>query len=453
MTTTTPSNPGLSAIAAGFSRRRFLVLGGAGLALAACGGGNSAPGTPGAPDTGSGGASYGGPAVTLAFWNGFTGGDGDVIKKIVSEFNAQATNVKVEMNIYQWADFFTKLPAAVSTGKGPDVACMHIDDIPTNAARNIITPIDQVAAALNLQESDFSSAVWQGGTYKGQRFGIPLDIHPLALYWNKDVLEKAGLDAEKPPTNRADYESVLSELKGKGTQGFWVSPFQFTGAFTYMSLMWQFGGDAFDQGVTKATFDSPEAVEALTWLTSMVDQGYSPKNVGQDADYIAFKNSKNAFNWNGIWQINDLKAQDKINWGVGPVPQIGSQQGVWGNSHQFVQLRQTKPDQNKVDATRYFINWVSQKSAEWATSGKIPAKLSVAESPEFKALKEEYSLAPEAQYVHFPPATAGIGDALTELYTAVNNAILGKATPQQAMTDGAKRATSILQDNLKKYGA
>jgi len=453
MTTTTTTSPGLAAVAAGFSRRRFLVLGGAGLALAACGGGNSAPGTPGAPDTGSGGASYGGPAVTIAFWNGFTGGDGDVIKKIVSEFNAQATNVKVEMNIYQWADFFTKLPAAVSTGKGPDVACMHIDDIPTNAARNIITPIDQVAAALNLQESDFSSAVWQGGTYKGQRFGIPLDIHPLALYWNKDVLDKAGLDAEKPPMTRSDYESVLAELKGKGTQGFWVSPFQFTGAFTYMSLLWQFGGDAFDAGVTKATFDSPEAVEALTWLTSMVDQGYSPKNVGQDADYIAFKNSKNAFNWNGIWQINDLKAQDKINWGVGPVPQIGSQQGVWGNSHQFVQLRQTRPDQNKVDATRYFINWVSQKSAEWATSGKIPAKLSVAESPEFKALKEEYSLAPEAQYVHFPPATAGIGDALTELYTAVNNAVLGKASPQQALSDGAKKATSILQDNLKKYGA
>jgi len=434
-------------------RRTFLALAGAGLSLAACGGGGGgSAGQAGQPDKGTGGADYTGPAVTLAFWNGFTGGDGDVIKKIVNEFNAQAPNVKVTMNIYQWADFFQKLPAAVSTGRGPDVACMHIDDIPTNAARNVIVPIDQVAAALSLKESDFSSAVWQGGTYKGQRFGIPLDIHPLALYWNKDVLSKAGLDAEKPPTTRDEYEGVLAELKGKGVQGFWVSPFQFTGAFTYMSLMWQFGADAFDQGVTKATFDSPEAVEALQWMVSMTDKGYSPKNVGQDADYIALKNGKNAFNWNGIWQINDLKAQDKIEWGVGPVPQIGSRPGVWGNSHQFVQLRQTKPDQNKLDASRYFINWVSQKSAEWATSGKIPAKLSVAESPEFKALKEEYSLAPEAEYVHFPPATAGIADALTELYNAVNSAVLLKASPQQALSDGAKKATQILQDNLKKYG-
>ncbi len=453
--TTTPSSSPLAFGGGGtaLNRRKFLALTGAGLSLAACGGKSSGPGgQAGKPDTGSGGADYTGPAVTLAFWNGFTGGDSAVIKKIVEEFNAQAKNVKVSMNIYQWADFFQKLPAAVTTGRGPDVACMHIDDIPTNATRNIIVPIDQVATQLGLQESDFSTAVWQGGIYKGQRFGIPLDIHPLALYWNKDVLDKAGIDGNKPPATREEYEGALKELKGKGIQGFWVSPFQFTGAFTYMSLMWQFGADAFDQGVTKATFDSPEAVEALTWMVSMVDQGYSPKNVGQDADYIALKNSKNAFNWNGIWQINDLKSQDKINWGVGPVPQIGSQQGVWGNSHQFVQLRQLKPDQNKVDASRYFINWISQKSAEWATSGKIPAKKSIAESAEFKALKEESSLAPEADYVHFPPATAGIADALTELYNAVNSAVLGKASPQQALSDAAKKATGILQDNAKKYG-
>ena len=453
MTTTQPHSPlAFGGGGSGINRRRFLALGGAGLTLAACGKSSTPGGQAGKPDTGSGGADYTGPAVTLAFWNGFTGGDGDVIKKIVSEFNAQATNVKVTMNIYQWADFFQKLPAAVTTGKGPDVACMHVDDIPTNAARNIIVPIDKVATALNLQESDFSTAVWQGGIYKNQRFGIPLDIHPLALYWNKDVLQKAGLDPEKPPATKDDYEGALAELKGKGVQGFWVSPFQFTGAFTYMSLMWQYGADAFDPGFTKATFDSPEAVDALSWMVSMSDKGYSPKNVGQDADYIALKNNKNAFNWNGIWQINDLKAQTKINWGVGPVPQIGSQKGVWGNSHQFVQLRQTHPDQNKVDATRYFINWISQKSAEWATSGKIPAKKSVAEGAEFKALKEEYSLSAEAEYVHFPPAVAGIGDALTELYNAVNTAVLLKASPQQALSDGAKKATGILQDNLKKYG-
>jgi multiple sugar transport system substrate-binding protein len=144
-------------------RRKFLALTGAGLGLAACGGGGGggSAGQAGQPDKGTGGADYTGPAVTLAFWNGFTGGDGTVIKKIVEEFNAQAPNVKVTMNIYQWADFFQKLPAAVSTGRGPDVACMHIDDIPTNAARNVIVPIDQVATASGFMSTSHFHAVFQ----------------------------------------------------------------------------------------------------------------------------------------------------------------------------------------------------------------------------------------------------------------------------------------------------
>jgi multiple sugar transport system substrate-binding protein len=440
------------------SRRNFLELSGlagAGAALAACGD-SSKGGAPAAQpqksDTGPGGDSYTGPAVTLAFWNGLTGGDGDVIKKMVSEFNGQTKNVKVTMNIYQWADLFQKLPAAVTTGRGPDVGILHADDIPTNAARRIIVPVDKVVQALKFSESDFSPVVWQGGLYKGQRYGIPLDIHPLAMYWNKKVMSKAGLDPEKPPMTKDDFMSALQELKGKGIQGHWVSPFQFTGGFEFQSLMWQYGGDSFDKGLTKATFDSDAGVQALQWMVDVVNKGYSPKNVGQDADYVAFKNNKNAFNWNGIWQINDLKTTS-LEWGVGPVPQIGTEKGVWGNSHQFVQLRQLRPDQNKTDAARYFINWMSQRSAEWATSGKIPARKSVADGPEFKKLKEEFALAPESGYVHFPPAVPGIGDALAELYTAVNKAVLLKASPKDALSAGAKKATGILQDNKKKYGA
>ncbi|RZS82721.1 carbohydrate ABC transporter substrate-binding protein (CUT1 family) [Motilibacter rhizosphaerae] len=447
----TPTSP--------LSRRRFLSLTGgvgAAAALAACGGtsspGGSAASAPQASDTGSGGQEYSGPAVTLAFWNGLTGGDGDVIKKMVNEFNAQAKNVKVTMNIYQWADLFQKLPAAVKTGRGPDVGILHIDDIPTNAARGIIVPIDKVVTALGLQESDFSPAVWQGGVYKGLRYGIPLDIHPLCMYWNKGVLQKAGLDPEKPPTTKDEFMSALDQLKGKGIQGHWVTPFQFTGGFEFQSLLWQYGGDTFDSGLTKATFDSDAGVQALTWMVDLVKNGYSPKNVGQDADYVAFKNNKNAFNFNGIWQINDLKTTS-LQWGCGPVPQIGSKKAVWGNSHQFVQLHQNSPDQHKVDATRYFINWMSQRSAEWATSGKIPARKSVAESADFKNLSPENALAEEATYVHFPQAAPGIGDALAEMYTAVNKAVLMKSSPQQALSDGAKKATQVLQDNKKKYGA
>jgi multiple sugar transport system substrate-binding protein len=106
---------------------------------------------------------------------------------------------------------------------------MHMDQLATFAARGVITELDDVAKALELNEGDFAPTVWQGGLYHDKRYGIPLDMHPLGFYFNKSVMRKAGLDPERPPTNRAEYEAALTELKKSGVQGFWVSPFQFTG--------------------------------------------------------------------------------------------------------------------------------------------------------------------------------------------------------------------------------
>ncbi|MDQ3530102.1 MAG: extracellular solute-binding protein, partial [Actinomycetota bacterium] len=129
-------------------RRTFLRLSagaGAGVALAACGGGGSAPVPGGAEQEGAAvasGGEYSGPAVELAFWNGFTGADGPVMGDLVEQFNSEHDNIAVAQNTQQWADFYASVPTAVTSGNGPDVAIMHIDQLATNAARNVIIPLD-----------------------------------------------------------------------------------------------------------------------------------------------------------------------------------------------------------------------------------------------------------------------------------------------------------------------
>lgn len=437
------------------SRRGFLgaagVLGGA-AALAACGG-KSKPGSgggAGATGAGAGGTSYNGPAVTLAFWNGWTGADGDFAKKMIAQFNKENPKVKVTMNVYQWADFFQKLPAAVQSGNGPDVSVMHIDDIPTQAAQQVIVPIDSIANALKFSASQFAPAVWNGGVYKGKRYGIPIDVHDLGLYVNQDLLDRAGVSSI--PTDENSYMDALDKLKSKGIQGSWVSPFQFTGAFMFESLLWQYGGDMYDKANTKATWDSDAGVKALTWMVDLVKKGYSPANVGQDADYLALKNSKNAFNWQGIWQVDDARSQ-KAKIVTAPLPKIGTQNGVWGNSHQFVLPKNGSNDANKQAAARYFIHWFTTNEALWAKSAKVPAETSLQKSTAFtQGLSYLKPFADEVPAVHFPPAVAGIGDAAAKLYDAVQAAVLGKKTPAQALSSSAKQATSIMSDNKKKYG-
>jgi multiple sugar transport system substrate-binding protein len=331
---------------------------------------------------------------------------------------------------------------------------MHSDQLGPNAARGVIIPLDDVAGALGLKESDFASLIWQAGIYNGNRYGIPLDSHPLGLYYNKALMEEAGLDPNKPPQTRDEYESALSEMKAAGIQGSWTSPFPFTGVLMWESLLWQFGGDLYNSDVTKATFNSDAGVEALTWLVDLVKDGHSPKDVAQDAEYVAFQNGKNAFHWNGIWNINSFKEIKDLDWGVAPVPQIGDEKAVWSGSHNFVIMNRQPLDDNKVQASKVFINWISQRSIDWAKAGQIPARNSVRESQEFQSLEEQSTLAEQVDYVHFVPPEPGIADVqLGSFDQAVNEAVLLRKEPKAALDEAAGKADQLLQENREKYQA
>ncbi len=59
--------------------------------------------------------------VTLTFWNGFTGTDGEVLVDIVNTYNeTNDKNITIEMDIMPWDTFYEKLPPAIATGTAPD---------------------------------------------------------------------------------------------------------------------------------------------------------------------------------------------------------------------------------------------------------------------------------------------------------------------------------------------
>lgn len=438
------------------TRRRALGLGLGALVLTGCGGGGG-PRQQAAQQTGAQATaaptSYTGPAVSLAFWNGFTGGDGPFMKKLVEQFNSAHPNIKVTMNVYQWADYYAKVPAAVAAGQGPDLGIMHVDSVATNAARQVVLPLDDVAKALGLTEADFSPPVWQAGVYKGARYSIPLDVHPLGMFYNKSVLSKAGLDPESPPKTGEEYLAALEALKKAGIQGHWATPFPFTGSMQFGSLLYQHDGALFADDASVSRFAEEPGVQALTWLVELVNKGYSPKNVGQDADFIALQNGKAAFNWNGIWSINTLREAKDLQWGVAPLPQIGTKPAAWAGSHQFVVFKQRAADQNKLAAAKVFINWIGGHSIEWAKAGQVPARKSIRDGAEFQGLKEQAAIGSQIDHLYFLPSVAGIGDASAVVDQAINAAILLKKSPKDALTEAAAKADKILEQNRKKYGA
>ena len=419
------------------TRQQFLRVGAgaaAGLLLGACGSNGGGAGT-----------------TNLTFWNGFTGGDGPQMLALIDAFTKRHRDVSVDMVTVRWEDYYQKVPAAVDAGKGPDVGLMHVDQIATSAAHGVLRPLDDVVADLRLEEADFAKEVWQAGAYEGKRYGIPLDMHPLGLFYNKAVLKKAGVGGDRIPADRQAFEATLEELKGKGVQGNWVSPFFFTGVLMFQSLLYQFGGELTDAEGIEAGWDSDAGVQAVEYLQSLVRKGYSPPNIAQDADNIAFKGGQTAYIWQGAWGIADYGSTDGLKWGAAPLPRIGEQPAAWSNSHNFV-VMSTTPEA-KLPAAQAFIDSVT-RAPEWAEAGQIPARKAARDTAAFRKLEAQSALAEQVPDLRFPPPVPGITDVReSTLDIAVQQALSGARPVREALSDSAKRANQLLRENREKFKA
>lgn len=397
---------------------------------------------------------YDGPNVALDFWNGLTGGDGPFMLALVEEFNAAHDNIAVSMNATPWNEFYQTLPAAVNSGAGPDVVVIHSFQIATNAARQVLLPLDQVAEDLGLAEADFSAPVWQAGIYNGQRFGIPLDVFPDGLFYNKRVMEEAGLDPESPPQTGEEYLTALEQMKEAGIQGSWVGAVDAWGGRRFETLLWQFGGDLYNEEVTQAIFNSDSGVQALTWWVDLIRNGYSPENVAAEDLITAFMNNENAFVWGGPGAyINEFAGVDDLEWGVAPVPQIGTEQAVFAGSHNFALTTQNEEGSDELLASQVFISWMSENSARWAGAGPVPARLNQIETEEFQSLEAQQVFAEELAYARFYPVVPGLQDVQAEaLYPAISDTLLLLKEPQTALDEAAEYANELLEENADRYG-
>lgn len=460
----------------GKSRHLFIGLIILTLLLAACApaGGEQGAGTPGAGEPGVGdptpgdlgmpetgetvapgeGTGAGLPAectdVQLQYWNPFTGPDGPLMGQLVEEFNTANPGVTVTMNTIPGGEYVTQLGTAVASGTQPDVLIVWADHVATLAFRNIIRPIDDLVGQMEVEAGNFPEAVWTAGEVAGSRYAIPLDIHPLVMFYNADLLNEAGIEA--PPTDRESFEAAAEAITGDGTYGFMITQ-GFPVMQIFQTLLHQFGGTEFNADGTEATWNSPEGVQALEWMRDAQSR-FSEPNLEVDAELNAFKAGGVGMIWNGIWQTTNVTGEGVAFNGMGTaIPQIGDQMAVWAGSHQLGLTVQQTPDACKDAASAAFIQYLLDNSVTWAQAGQIPANTTVRESEEFMAIEPQASIAPSAENAFFPPSVPGITDALVPLGEAVGSVMSGQVTDiQAALDDSAARSNEILQQNRDTYG-
>ncbi|MFD0049705.1 ABC transporter substrate-binding protein [Actinomycetes bacterium NPDC127524] len=386
-----------------------------------------------------------GSGEKITFWAPFSGADGPRMKNIVASYNKSQSKYQVDMQIVPQNDYYKTVDLAFSGQKNtPDVLIMHTDQLTNYADKHLLKDIKDIATKANLKEENYSDTAWKAGSIKGKQYSIPLDIHPLIMYYNKDLFKAAGLDPNKPPVNREEFVADAKKLTdtSKNQYGF-VVPTLWPNQFIYPTVFFQNGGELLKDG--KPNYNSPEGVEALTFLSDLIKKDkVSPANVQQDGEVTLFLQGKNAMQLNGPWMMEQWDKAG-INYGVAPVPQLGTkEQAVYANGHNFVIPASVK-DTKKLDGTTDFLKYVANNTIEWAKSGQAPASKAIYEqSEEFKKMKQQPQVAKEFDYAKFAPRIDNWGQISDPLWAEVNLALLGKKDPKKALDDANKKAEQIL---------
>jgi multiple sugar transport system substrate-binding protein len=390
--------------------------------------------------------------VTIDYWNPFTGPDGPFMGEIVDAFNAEHPDTQVVMTTQ--SEYYTQISTAAASQSLPDVAIIHADQLATWAFRNVLRPMDDVVTQMNLDTGDFPEDVWNVGEVGDRRFAIPLDIHPMTLFYNADLLQQAGFDPAQfdDGISAEEFEAAATAVTEAGNSGFMLTT-GFPVRQIFEMLLHQAGGSAFNADGTEVTWDSPEGVRALEWMRDAQTRWGQP-NLEVDAELNAFKGGTVGMVLNGIWQTANVTG-DAVGFdGRGTaVPQILDQPAGWGGSHQLTMPAQPDDDPCRDAAVATFISYLLNNSATWGAAGQIPAQTSIREGSAFQEVQPQAAIAPSAQYVFFPPAVPGITDAYAPLDEAVAAVMAGEATDiEAALSSAAERAEQILVQNRENYG-
>jgi len=408
----------------------FIFIFAFGISLSACSGGGD--------DTSPEGE------VALTFWNIFTGPDGEVMRQMVQEFNeAYEGEIRVSTQTIPEVDFYEVFGTSVPQGQGPDIAIMHLRRIAKYAEMGLLNSFDDLIDAETMKQN-YIPAAWNGSDFEGSHYGIPLDVHPLGMYYNKDILDAAGVEV---PTTHAELISACEALEGEVEYCLPLST-MWPSQNVFISALFQHGGDDLDDQDYPA-FNTDEGYAALEVLNELIHvHNVSPTNVNVDEDLTYFRQGNAAFHINGIWMLNGIK-ESGINFGTASIATLfGDTPAVWADSHNFVLPLQSGVSDEKYQAMMTFIEYITAHSLQWAQAGQIPADITVLESEEFLALEYHQTFV-DVDDIVFVESSPYIEDGFEPIFSRVTTVMANENPDIQALLDEAETEARELVDIAK----
>ncbi|GAA3144236.1 ABC-type glycerol-3-phosphate transport system substrate-binding protein [Kribbella aluminosa] len=401
-------------------RRRcltVLVVAGTALLAGACGFGG--PNSPAAgsnapiPDTLS-------KKTTISFWHVYTGADGAAIDGLVKKFEAANPNVTVQAQyVGGFNDLNKKVVSSLQAGSPPDVTVAYppnvLEYVKSKRVVDLTPYVDKAGAGLSKQdladilpnELKRNRYSTQGGAY----LSFPFAVNVAVLYYNADLLAKAGFNA--PPKTWADFERVCAAVKALGRTCYSAN----ANASTLNAIGYSYGTSpvAADGKASFGTAQWKDAFGLLGRLTGSGTTRLASTGDAQTVDQNEFVSGQAAFIIRSSRTAPFLSKAigDKFAWNAAALPQATATArpttALYGPG-----LAAFASDPDRQLASWQLIKFLGSADTQstWAKStGNLPIRRSVVTAPAYAAyLKQHPATAVSASLVADAHWEGALGD-------------------------------------------
>ena len=230
-----------------------------------------------AATAGSGGGSAAGKG-TYTIWDPYPQFDNSSAWVQLLDKCGTSTGVTVKRTAFDTTDLTSKVLLAAQQGAAPDVLIVDNPVVSTLAQAGVLTD----TGSTKLDTSAVSANLLAAGQLDGKTYGVPIGANTLALYYNKTILQAAGVDPASVK-DWASLNSALAKVKTTGKKGITFSAIG-TEEGSFQFLPWFWGAQA-----QLTDLSSPQAVAALRLWTTWLRDGYAPNSVINDTQTTSWQ--------------------------------------------------------------------------------------------------------------------------------------------------------------------
>jgi multiple sugar transport system substrate-binding protein len=240
----------------------------------------------------------------------------ELLQQVLDDFEAANPDIQVQFEPIP-DDYPVKLQTDLAAGTAADVFYVDTSYAQDLMSRDVLLPLDDYMAASGFSSDDFYPGLIQAFQWQGVTYGLPKDWSPLAMVYNEQMFEEAGVEV---PTTWDELRTAAETLTEQTGQPAIVYPAEFA---RFITFLYQAGGGVTNPEATELTIDDPATVEALEFYYGLYRDGLAatPADVGAEwpGDALAKQLAAIVFEGNWFFPFKEANAPD-LQVGIAEMP-------------------------------------------------------------------------------------------------------------------------------------